>query len=98
MIGNEQLLYSHAGELLITDFQPEKIYMNPQTGRVYHPAWQKVSGIGLIRSKLAIELSKHFEFEDGENEPPTHFNWHDTRLQLNRNWVKDLVLLNNKHL
>lgn len=64
--GTEKLSYAHGGDLLIIDFQPHHIYMNPKRGRVYHPAWDKV---GLIRSKLAIELSKYSDFEDGEMKP-----------------------------
>ncbi|XP_054740302.1 UPF0598 protein CG30010 [Anastrepha obliqua] len=84
---NDRLLYAHGGEQLCTEFLPQKIYMNPQTGRVYHPAWPKVGGIGLIRSKLAIELSRNFEFINGEQEPPTHFTWRGQRVQLENDWV-----------
>ncbi|XP_011189805.2 UPF0598 protein CG30010 [Zeugodacus cucurbitae] len=87
--GGDRLLYAHAGEQLTTEFLPQKIYMNPKTGRVYHPAWSKVGGIGLIRSKLAIELSRNFEFINGEQAPPTHFTWRDKRLGLENDWVID---------
>ncbi|XP_037956110.1 UPF0598 protein CG30010 [Teleopsis dalmanni] len=85
--GKDELLYAHAGDLLKVDFQPEKIYMNPTTGRVYHPAWQKVGDIGLIRSKLAIELSKNFEFNNGEQMSPTHFNWRGKCYPLKNDWI-----------
>ncbi|XP_036333565.1 UPF0598 protein CG30010 [Rhagoletis pomonella] len=85
--GNERLSYAHGGEQLTTDFLPQKIYMNPETGRVYHPAWSKVGGIGLIRSKLAIELSRNFEFMNNVEEAPTHFTWRGHRLQLENDWV-----------
>ncbi|CAD7012132.1 UPF0598 protein CG30010 [Ceratitis capitata] len=85
--GNDRLSYAHAADQLSTDFLPHKIYMNPQTGRVYHPAWPKVGGIGLIRSKLAIELSRNFEFVNGESESPTHFSWRGQRWQLENEWV-----------
>lgn len=87
--GCDHLSYAHAAEQLTTEFLPQKIYMNPKTGRVYHPAWPKVGNIGLIRSKLAIELSRNFEFINGEQEPPTHFTWHDERLELENDWVGD---------
>ncbi|XP_067627991.1 UPF0598 protein CG30010-like isoform X2 [Eurosta solidaginis] len=85
--GIDRLSYAHAGDQLTTDFLPHKIYMNPLTGRVYHPAWTKVGGIALIRSKLAIELSRYFEFLNGEEKPPTHFTWRDQRMQLDNDWV-----------
>lgn len=68
------LSYAHAGDLLTFPFEPDKIYMSPTSGRVYHPAKPKYGSIGLIRSKLAIEFSKYFEFESND-EAPTHFTW-----------------------
>ncbi|XP_030387247.1 UPF0598 protein CG30010 [Scaptodrosophila lebanonensis] len=86
--GSANLGYAHAADALTVDFQPQKIYMNPETGRVYHPAWPQVGGIGLIRSKLAIEMSRSFEFTGGEDKPPTHFNWNNARLELDNDWVR----------
>lgn len=83
----DKLLYNHAGDILKVDFQPTKIYMNPETGRVYHPAWPKVGNIGLIRSKLSIELSKYFEFEEGEHKPPSHIWWKGEKLLLQNDWI-----------
>lgn len=48
-----------------------------QSGRIYHPAPKKAGGIGLVRSKIAIELSSSFNFEEGEEKGPTHFFWKD---------------------
>ncbi|XP_064467022.1 UPF0598 protein CG30010-like [Ornithodoros turicata] len=78
--GNQKvgfLLHNHAGLLLKIPFEPHHIFMLPGTGRVYHPAPDKVGGVGLVRSLLAVEFSKHFVFEKGDPEtsPPTHFNW-----------------------
>ncbi|EDW01870.1 GH21678 [Drosophila grimshawi] len=88
---SEDLLsYAHGGPALTVAFQPHKIYMHPESGRVYHPAWSKVGGIGLIRSKLAIELSQNFIFREG-GETPTHFNWRDTAVKLEHDWVKDCL-------
>ncbi|XP_005188574.1 UPF0598 protein CG30010-like [Musca domestica] len=85
--GLDKLLYNHAGDVLQIDFEPQKIYMNPETGRVYHPySLAKVGSIGLIRSKLSIELSKYFEFENGEQQGPTHIWWKDKKLLLQNNW------------
>lgn len=65
--------------------------MNPITGRVYHPAWENVGGIGLIRSKLAIELSRNFGFQNGDNNPPSHFIWKGKKLTLNNDWVNRTI-------
>lgn len=64
--------------------------MAPETGRVYHPAHEKVGSIGLIRSKLAITISQYFEFQSGEDQPPTHLKWNDTRHKLHTNWIKNV--------
>lgn len=58
-------------------FEPEKLCMLPKTGRVYHPASIIHGGIGLVKSSLAIEFSKGFDFENGESKPPTHFVWNN---------------------
>jgi hypothetical protein len=65
------------GEELSFPFEPKKICMLPESGRIYHPAPEKTGGVGLIKSSLAIELSPHFEYKQGNQEvdPPTHFNW-----------------------
>ncbi|CAL1539379.1 unnamed protein product [Lymnaea stagnalis] len=77
------LSYNGAGDRLTVNFEPENICMLPETGRVYHPASEQYGGIGLIKSSLAIELSKHFEFlSGGETEPPSHLTWRDCRYEL----------------
>ncbi|CAN7992247.1 unnamed protein product [Ixodes hexagonus] len=78
------LLHNHAGDLLKVAFEPQHLCMPPGTGRVYHPAPERVGGVGLVRSLLAIEFSKHFVFADGggDKSPPTHFNWEGTRYEL----------------
>uniref|UniRef100_A0A224YFU8 Protein, containing DUF4505 domain n=1 Tax=Rhipicephalus zambeziensis TaxID=60191 RepID=A0A224YFU8_9ACAR len=77
------LLHNHAGNLLKVEFTPQHLCMPAGTGRVYHPAPERAGGVGLIRSLLAIELSKHFTFaDDSEKSPPTHFDWDGTRYEL----------------
>ncbi|XP_070574121.1 UPF0598 protein CG30010-like [Ptychodera flava] len=90
--GAEDILtYGGAGDRLTVKFEPEKLCMLPQSGRVYHPAKAKVGGVGLIKSSLGIEISKYFEFgEAGEYAPPTHFNWKGTRYTLT-NELLDLM-------
>ena len=50
----EQLSYGGVGCGLVTNFQPHLLQMSPVNGHVYHPAFEKVSGYGLIASKLAF--------------------------------------------
>ncbi|XP_050308963.1 UPF0598 protein CG30010 [Anthonomus grandis grandis] len=80
------LAHNHAGAALKLSFQPEMVYMQPETGRVYHPAPERAGGVALIRSKLAIELSDQFKFEDGEGKPPTHLTFQGVSYELNRDW------------
>ena len=49
--------------------------------------------LGLIKSSLAIDLSKYFEFEAGEDEPPTHFYWQGRRHTL----TNELILMAEKY-
>ncbi|XP_059163388.1 UPF0598 protein CG30010-like [Physella acuta] len=72
----DRLSYNGAGDRLTLQFEPEKVCMLPSSGRVYHPAPGQYGSIGLIKSSLAIEMSKHFRFETGdETKPPSHFTW-----------------------
>lgn len=96
VLGSHVLTFAHAGGELVADFEPAKIHMSPDTGRVYHPASEQYGGIGLVRSKLAIEFSSSFEFERGEEESPTHFTWNSTRYQLNSEWLKNIRLAANR--
>ncbi|XP_024883812.1 UPF0598 protein CG30010-like [Temnothorax curvispinosus] len=81
--------YAHADDLLTVPFEPQRLFMNIKTGRVYHPATEKAGGIGLVRSNLAIEFSTSFNFENGEGNAPTHFVWRDKRYQLDTEWYRD---------
>uniref|UniRef100_A0A1B6E3I0 Uncharacterized protein n=1 Tax=Clastoptera arizonana TaxID=38151 RepID=A0A1B6E3I0_9HEMI len=82
------LCYGHIGDIMYQDFQPDHIYMDNTTGRVYHPAPETAGSIGLIRSKLAIEISSNLRFYDGEDKSPTHFLWKDKEFVLNNEWFK----------
>ena len=72
-----QLTFSGTGDILTFPFQPEKVCMLPESGRIYHPGPQKVGGVALVKSSLAIELSPYFEYRKGnqDHDSPTHFNW-----------------------
>ncbi|XP_023948535.2 UPF0598 protein CG30010 [Bicyclus anynana] len=89
------MTFGYAGELLLTQFQPDKVYMLPETGRVYHPADDKYGGIGLVRSKLSIEISRNFTFKNGECKPPSHFNWKGKTYQLDQSWFSEMIQKHN---
>lgn len=78
------LLHNHAGDLLKVPFEPQHLCMPAGTGRVYHPAPERAGGVGLVRSLLAIEFSRHFVFADASDDmsPPTHFDWEGKRYEL----------------
>jgi len=91
----DHLSYCGAGDKLTLPFEPTSICMLPETGRVYHPAPAQFGGIGLIKSSLAIELSKFMDFEDGDElQPPSHFTWNGTKHKLS-NVLFDVV--KNRH-
>lgn len=74
----ELLSYGGTGNLLTVPFQPEKLFMLPESGRIYHLAPPTVGGVGLVKSSLAIELSRHFWYEEGsdpEVAAPVGFTW-----------------------
>lgn len=85
------LAYNNADELLTLKFEPEKIFMLPETGRVYHPAPQRAGSVGLVRSKLAIEFSKSFQFENGEQNAPTKFTYNNTLYSLDASWYYNVL-------
>ena len=79
---------NNTGNKVIVPFSPEKLCMLPESLRVYHPASERVGGIGLVKSKLAIELSQYFEYniEQHTDEefltPPTCFTWKGIKYEL----------------
>ena len=81
--------HNHAGDLLTLPFEPDKIFMHPESGRVYHPGPARGGHIGLITSKLAIEFSKSFKFE-GNSQSPTYFTWNGTEYRLCNEWYNNL--------
>lgn len=87
----QELLTINGTEKLTFTFQPEKICMFPETGRIYHPADEKYGGVGLVKSSLGIEISHCFEYRDRDNEaePPSHFNWNGKTYELDNSlWDK----------
>ncbi|KAJ8920757.1 hypothetical protein NQ315_004897 [Exocentrus adspersus] len=89
--GELRLAYNYAEDLLTLKFQPQKIFMLPTTGRVYHPAPERAGDIGLVKSKLAIEFSKYFLFEEGEANPPTQFIFDNKTYILDREWYHNII-------
>lgn len=94
----ERLAYGHAGDMLTVEFEPHRIFMSPLSGRVYHPAGGKHGSIGLVRSKLAIEFSRYFEYDTaatqaselaGTLDSPVGFVWHGVHHSLSGSWVKE---------
>ncbi|KAG9471624.1 hypothetical protein GDO78_013969 [Eleutherodactylus coqui] len=82
-LGAQHLSYCGGGVKLIVKFEPEKLVMLPENGRVYHPAPEKTGGVGLVKSSLAFELSPCFEFPVGsKTEPPICFHWQGKRHDL----------------
>ncbi|KAM9307821.1 UPF0598 protein C8orf82 homolog [Gastrophryne carolinensis] len=79
--GAQMLSYCGGGDKLALGFQPEKLLMLPENGRVYHPAPERTGGAGLVKSALAFELSACFEFSGGSG-IPSHFRWEGERYAL----------------
>lgn len=87
----EHMCYGHVGDVLSFKFSPENIYM-AETGRVYHPGPPNTGSVGLISSKLAIELSKNFLFEGENTQCPSHFVWNNTVHKLDPSWVENVTI------
>lgn len=85
-----RISYNYGGELMAVQFEPAQICMCPRTGRVYYPTIERYGELALVRSKLAIELSKHFVFDkkrpegkqDGLLVEPVAIEWDGKRYEL----------------
>ncbi|XP_053323909.1 UPF0598 protein C8orf82 homolog [Spea bombifrons] len=87
--GDHLLSYCGGGEKLAVKFDPERLVMLPENGRVYHPAPEKCGGVGLVKSSLAFELSPCFEYSNAScGEPPSYFNWNNNRYALTNELIK----------
>ncbi|KAI5094428.1 UPF0598 protein C8orf82-like isoform X1, partial [Silurus meridionalis] len=89
-----RLSYCGGGTKLNVAFQPSSLFMNPDSGRVYHPAPEQLGGIGLVRSALAIEFSPHFHYSAGQDSSaqPTHFQWAGQRHRLTNELFRHFAL------
>ncbi|KAI9912157.1 hypothetical protein PsorP6_008925 [Peronosclerospora sorghi] len=69
--GNWMLIFG-GGELMMP-FLPETLRVSLMTGRLYHDVQTKYiargtrEGVALVKSQLAVELSKHMDFNDFPN-------------------------------
>ena len=89
---SELLSYGGARGSLTVPFQPDKLCMLPEGGRVYHAGPEKLEGVGLVKSSLAIELSRFFVYEDGatESSSPVGFRWRGTTWTIDGSTVRKL--------
>ncbi|XP_076844292.1 UPF0598 protein C8orf82 homolog [Brachyhypopomus gauderio] len=88
------LSYCGGGAKLTVPFQPESLFMHPVSGRVYHPGPERVGGVGLVRSALAIEFSPFFQFSTGQvnTAQPTHVLWAGQRHRLTNKLSKHFLV------
>lgn len=92
----DRLSYGGTGNKLTVLLEPENVCMLPWNGRIYHPGPQHLGGIGLIKSSMALEWSKYFEFgEEGDAAPPTHFTWKGQKHKLTNQLVNTASTLKN---
>ncbi|XP_053710164.1 UPF0598 protein C8orf82 homolog isoform X1 [Synchiropus splendidus] len=81
--GRDRLSFCGGGQQLSVPFRPEALYMEPGSGRLYHPCPDRAGGVGLVRSALAIELSPSLVYAATEKQSgPSHVVWGGARLQL----------------
>lgn len=72
--------------LLSIRFEPEKIYVKPDTGRIYHPIPEKFhTGVALIKDSIAEHLSSQLVYNDADAEVPVALNWKGKTHQLQQN-------------
>ncbi|XP_015915405.1 UPF0598 protein CG30010 [Parasteatoda tepidariorum] len=92
------LSYGHAGELLKIKFQPEKIAMLPENGRVYHPGPESIGGVGLIKSSLAAQLSSGFIYANNgsSDDLPLSLSWLSKKYDLTNEILPKLYKLQGK--
>lgn len=82
---------------LTVPFQPWALIMDQQNGRIYHPGPEKAGGVGLVKSSLALQLSRSFvvppsgdsagESANSDDDEvlfpkPSHFVWNGVKYTL----------------
>ena len=83
--------------MLSIQFQPEKLCIKPETGRIYYPLSRKFhTGIALIKDAIAERFSSHFIYENKEHDNlPTAIEWKGKMYQLKNN--QQMEKLVNEH-
>ncbi|CAF0752228.1 unnamed protein product [Adineta steineri] len=74
-------------------FQPEKLYVKPDTGRIYYPLSEKFhTGIALIKDAIAEQLSSHLIYDDKIDGLPISIKWKGKIYELKKdNQIEKLV-------
>lgn len=89
----QSLEMNHSKGRLVVPFQPAALFMD-SSGRVYHPAPAKFGSVGLVKSSLAMQFSRYFDF--GSCSHPSHFTWNNTRFELTQEVQPLLAGLRNR--
>ncbi len=62
--------------ILSIQFEPERLYVKPDTGRIYHLLPEKFhTGFALIKDSIAERLSTHLIYEDKADGQPVSIEW-----------------------
>jgi hypothetical protein len=79
---------------LTIQFDPQKIYVKPDTGRVYHPLPEKFhTGIALIKDAIAEQLSSHLVYDPASDGVPISIDWKGKVYELKKDEnIEKLVL------
>ncbi|UJR28309.1 hypothetical protein I4U23_009554 [Adineta vaga] len=61
---------------LSIQFQPERLYIKPDTGRIYYPISEKFyPSVALIKDSIAERLSSHLIYDGKSNDLPCSIEW-----------------------
>ncbi|CAF0808886.1 unnamed protein product [Rotaria sordida] len=79
--------------ILSIQFQPERLYIKPDTGRIYHPLSEKFhTGHALIKDAIAERLSSHFVYDSKTDGLPISIEWKGKLYKLKKdNEIEKLV-------
>ena len=70
---------------LSIQFEPERLYAKPETGRLYHPLPERFhTGFALIKDSIAERLSSHLIYQDKAETQPVSIEWKGKRYQLKK--------------
>ncbi|CAF4689873.1 unnamed protein product, partial [Rotaria magnacalcarata] len=79
--------------MLSIRFEPERLYVKPDTGRIYYPLSDNFhTGIALIKDAIAERLSSHLIYDDKTDGVPHSIEWKEKRYHLKKdNPIEKLV-------